>query len=80
MDTEPLFWLHHGYIDKLYSDWQAVNPSKRLFETGGPTIPFQVNGTQVTLDFPLNMQWMAPTITVGDVMNIQGGLLCYEYR
>lgn len=29
--AEPLFWLHHGFIDKLWTDWEilhtGVNPS-----------------------------------------------------
>jgi tyrosinase len=24
--ADPLFWLHHGFIDKLWADWQAANP------------------------------------------------------
>lgn len=24
--ADPLFWLHHGMIDKLWADWQAANP------------------------------------------------------
>ena len=23
---DPLFWLHHGLIDKLFADWQAAHP------------------------------------------------------
>ena len=23
---DPLFWLHHGFIDKLFADWQAAHP------------------------------------------------------
>ena len=80
MGTEPLFFLHHGKIDKLYADWQAMNPSKRLFEVGGVSIPFVPTSPPVTLDFPLNMQWEAPTVKIREVMNIRGGLLCYEYR
>jgi tyrosinase len=23
--ADPIFWLHHGFIDKLWADWQAAN-------------------------------------------------------
>jgi tyrosinase len=25
--ADPLFWLHHAFIDKLYADWEATHPS-----------------------------------------------------
>lgn len=25
--ADPLFWLHHGFIDKLWADWQVSHPS-----------------------------------------------------
>ncbi|KAI8055759.1 hypothetical protein BDF22DRAFT_741045 [Syncephalis plumigaleata] len=25
--NDPLFWLHHGFIDKLWADWQALRMS-----------------------------------------------------
>ena len=24
--ADPLFWLHHGFIDKLWADWQILHP------------------------------------------------------
>lgn len=24
--ADPLFWLHHGFIDKLWNDWQQTHP------------------------------------------------------
>ncbi|KAI1847898.1 hypothetical protein JX265_001904 [Neoarthrinium moseri] len=33
---DPVFFLHHGFVDKMWWDWQAQNPSKRLTEIGGP--------------------------------------------
>jgi tyrosinase len=26
--TDPLFWLHHAFIDKLWADWQLSTPGK----------------------------------------------------
>jgi tyrosinase len=40
--ADPLFWLHHGFIDKLWADWQVlhpgVNPSNMTTTLQPPTI------------------------------------------
>ena len=28
--------LHHGFVDKMWYDWQMASPEKRLTEMGGP--------------------------------------------
>lgn len=35
---DPLFYLHHAFIDKLWWDWQTVNPGARLYAIGGPNV------------------------------------------
>ncbi|KAI2471576.1 Di-copper centre-containing protein [Annulohypoxylon bovei var. microspora] len=32
---DPIFYLHHGYLDKLWWDWQSLNLTTRLTEIGG---------------------------------------------
>ncbi|KAI1385121.1 Di-copper centre-containing protein [Hypoxylon trugodes] len=32
---DPIFYLHHGFLDKLWWDWQSLNLSMRLNEIGG---------------------------------------------
>ena len=27
--NDPLFWLHHGYVDKLWFDWQNFSPDRQ---------------------------------------------------
>jgi tyrosinase len=59
---DPLFMLHHGFVDKMWADWQAKNAS-RLAEIGGlnrqdPAIGFT--------EFPGSMEeesamWGKPT-------------------
>jgi hypothetical protein len=26
---DPIFWLHHAVIDKIWADWQKLNPTKK---------------------------------------------------
>ena len=27
--SDPIFWLHHAFIDKIWADWQKLNPTKK---------------------------------------------------
>jgi tyrosinase len=36
---DPLFYLHHTWLDKIWWDWQKQNLSVRLTEMGGPNRP-----------------------------------------
>jgi hypothetical protein len=35
---DPLFYLHHTWLDKIWADWQALNKTARLKEIGGTNI------------------------------------------
>jgi tyrosinase len=35
---DPLFYLHHAFIDKLWWDWQTADIGNRLYAIGGPTV------------------------------------------
>jgi len=115
---DPLFWLHHTWLDKVFWDWQARDLPARLTDMGyiniqGPvedvglpqpfpweptwSPPFESlfplpsspreweipvgdgGGNVTTLSHVLNMFGVIPNATIRDVMDIRGGLLCYEY-
>jgi tyrosinase len=145
---DPLFYLHHTWLDKLWQDWQSRNVSARLSAIGGTnqgvdpskfpfpplngngTFPFPPgNGTGVNSTFPgfpppggngscptfptfpggpgfpgfpgaddqpfqekagdpknvttlghvITVYGIAKNVTIGDVMDVKGDLLCYEY-
>ncbi|KAI5790542.1 hypothetical protein FPQ18DRAFT_241486, partial [Pyronema domesticum] len=81
--SEPLFWLHHAYLDKVYSSWQAMKPAKRLSDIGGPSLPLSPESPQVTLNTTLDVLWEGEKIPLSKVMDISGnehdGFLCYRY-
>jgi tyrosinase len=80
--NDPLFYLHHANLDRIWSIWQRQS-SINLYDIGGPIFP---NGTGlITLDYRMEMgQFMAPSLpirTVMDTLNWNGhGLLCYQYE
>ncbi|KAG2011696.1 tyrosinase central domain-containing protein [Coprinopsis cinerea AmutBmut pab1-1] len=77
--TDPLFFLHHANVDRIWWEWQRANPVKRLYEISGRAItnpPF----TNITLDFPLQFDTLVPRpVPVRDVMDIHSEPLCYTY-
>ena len=131
---DPIFYLHHSWLDKVWWDWQALDLPARLSDMGGrniqdefegfPEIPGSDTGApnpgddadfpdfpggfpgggsfppfeamtppddwpeqipagdpaeETTLDHILNMYGVIPNATIGDIMDIGGGFLCYEY-
>lgn len=110
---DPIFYLHHTWLDKVWWDWQALNLTARLTDISGPnrqgssgfpedpnnnstqngtcsgfpctTIPVVTDtqpgdpGNVTTLTHVLGTLGLLPNITISDVMDIQGGYLCYEY-
>ncbi|KAM0085922.1 hypothetical protein ACKRZS_001723 [Fusarium odoratissimum] len=77
--NEPLFFLHHAQIDRLWWLWQKEN-STRLAEYNG--LYKNINQTEqheVSLDDVLMMGGIDEDLTVGDVMDTTKGPLCYTY-
>jgi len=66
--NDPIFWMHHGYVDKVWADWQRQHPD--LAQTYGGTnrdgSPARMTDILVTSDF-----------TVASMMSTRD--LCYEY-
>ncbi|KAI8865590.1 Di-copper centre-containing protein, partial [Ramicandelaber brevisporus] len=65
------FFLHHCMIDKIYTEWQSVNPGVRNFMYDG-TDP---TGRKVMIDDPLP----AFNEHVKDVLDVRSPVNCYEY-
>ena|SRR5436190_12168929 len=37
---DPVFYLHHAQIDRLWTIWQGQDAKERLFQVGGTKTPF----------------------------------------
>jgi len=76
---EPLFYLHHANLDRIYWRWQQQDLDTRLREVGGPIVAEDYLGKNVTLDFEVNIGKLAPSRKLEDLMHIQEGPFCYTY-
>ena len=79
--NEPLFFLHHAQIDRLWALWQDQNPSERLSDYKG-NLP---GANTLTGPFNAKIDDMLPSfgnlidqVPVRNVMNTRAGDLCYE--
>ncbi|TFK21692.1 Di-copper centre-containing protein [Coprinopsis marcescibilis] len=75
--ADPLFYLHHANLDRVWWKWQNANPSQRTYELSGPTT--QQGKIQITLDFMMDFPALGPNITVRDVMDASQSPSCFKY-
>jgi len=88
--NEPLFWMHHAMIDKLWYDWQHRNPANAMSYFGGSVEVLQnlsaynqyPNGgpPYLGLNSTMPADGLFPEVDIGDVMNTTSGILCYVYE
>ncbi|KAK6222866.1 hypothetical protein LQW54_000676 [Pestalotiopsis sp. IQ-011] len=84
---DPLFYLHHANMDRLWYTWQLLDWQKRKSEIAGPdtqfAYPFDFFGeipyTNITLDYEMDFSPLGPNRKVSEVMDPQAGPLCYLY-
>lgn len=88
---DPLFYMHHANMDRLWNKWQHKDWPARMKDISGPdtqfACPFDFFGDvaykNITLDYVMNFDNLVPNrqyFAVKDVMDIQGGTLCYKYQ
>ncbi|KIM81626.1 hypothetical protein PILCRDRAFT_8665 [Piloderma croceum F 1598] len=84
--NDPLFFLLHSQLDRVWAAWQAHNRRNRNAIAGG--VDQDLNdfdahplgtGTPVTGDTVLYMAGIGQDATVNNVFSTTGGYLCYEY-
>ena len=66
--VEPLFFLHHAQLDRLWWTWQQQGRDR--------TLEYGVNGT---LDDIINMHGLNSNRQVREVMSSDSNLMCYRY-
>ncbi|ROW04939.1 hypothetical protein VPNG_06991 [Cytospora leucostoma] len=96
---DPLFFLHHTNLDRLWWSWQKANLSSRLTDISGRNTPTESDlesnewvspsasvldydgdsGNVTTMDHVLWMAGLLPNVTVADVMDLRGDVICAEY-
>ncbi|KAH6657073.1 hypothetical protein BKA67DRAFT_488778, partial [Truncatella angustata] len=76
--ADPVFFMHHGFVDHSWTSWQNADVASRLYQINGCSDTASPC-TQLTTDYVLTSQGLRPDATVNDVMDTKGGYLCYVY-
>ncbi|CVK92024.1 related to monophenol monooxygenase (tyrosinase) [Fusarium proliferatum] len=78
--NEPVFFLHHAMVDRVYWLWQALHPKQARDIAGTITIGNRPPSRDALKADPLNMGINAAEITIDDALDTLGGSpLCYIY-
>lgn len=79
--NDPLFFLHHAQIDRLWAMWQDEDPAKRLTDFAGnrPGANDKKGPFDATInDILPSFGNLIDQVAVRDVMDTRAGDLCYE--
>jgi len=86
--NDPLFWLHHTELDRLWAIWQGDNAT-RLQDVAAPTtLSFGsllgAKGKKTTLQTIIWQGQFPPDLAIGRIVDTQNkngtGILCYRYE
>ncbi|KAH8994114.1 Di-copper centre-containing protein [Lactarius hatsudake] len=88
--NDPLFWLHHAMIDKLWYDWQHRSQTNAESFFGGSVEALQSVESYnkyptgappfLNLSSVMPADGLFPEVAIGDVMDTTSGILCYVYE
>ncbi|PVH90604.1 Di-copper centre-containing protein [Periconia macrospinosa] len=76
--NEPLFFMHHTQIDRLWYLWQQSNPELREKDIKDQKFNPD-DGTIATLEDIMPFMGLAADIKISEIMTTQNDLLCYIY-
>ncbi|KAL8831722.1 MAG: hypothetical protein Q9191_000693 [Dirinaria sp. TL-2023a] len=75
--SDPVFFLHHTQLDRLWWTWQRSDPQARMMQYRGLAAK---NSTEnAALDDIVPMGGLAPDIKVSDIIRTDTERLCYIY-
>ena len=65
---DPIFFMHHGFIDRNWYHWQNADPGNRMYTLGSMAVSGSLSSLGIRGD-----------VSMWDMMDTRGGFLCYEY-
>ncbi|KAK6821304.1 hypothetical protein PG987_015704 [Apiospora arundinis] len=78
--NEPLFWLHHGMVDRVWWIWQNQKPVERAFQVDGTrTMNNKPPSDNVTIEDTFDMGYNGGEVVIKDLVSTVAGPYCYIY-
>ncbi|KAF2797320.1 Di-copper centre-containing protein [Melanomma pulvis-pyrius CBS 109.77] len=72
---DPVFWLHHLFVDRNYRIWQNADSGRVGYIDGTDRV-----GNKLTLDTIVSVNGLRPDVKIRDIINTLGDKLCYKYN
>jgi len=74
---DPLFFLHHAQLDRIWFTWQSRDPTTRVLQLSGKD---SNNATELMmLEKLLDVGGLDKQISVAQTLNTRAGVFCYAY-
>ncbi|KAK7984514.1 hypothetical protein PG989_011916 [Apiospora arundinis] len=78
--NEPLFWLHHGMVDRVWWIWQNQKPVERAFQVDGTrTMNNKPPSDNATIEDTFDMGYNGGEVVIKDLVSTVAGPYCYIY-
>ena len=79
--SDPSFWLHHGMIDLVWTEWQAQDPTNRKYALSGGSTSFNIPpSANVTVNDFESFGILDKDRQIGTLMSVTDGPYCYRYE
>ncbi|GFN11514.1 tyrosinase family protein [Aspergillus tubingensis] len=79
--TDPVFFLHHAQVDRMWTLWQARDPAARQYALNGTqTLENVPPSPELTLDDQITFGPLGKNYTTRELMDVAGGPFCYRYE
>ncbi|OHW95205.1 tyrosinase central domain containing protein [Colletotrichum incanum] len=72
--NDPIFYLHHAQLDRVWWLWQMRDKKNRVHDYGGAG-----DRGNVSLTDTLPLAGLEKDVTVADIMDTERGEMCYRY-
>jgi tyrosinase len=79
--SDPIFWMHHSFIDHSYRIWQNMDSSRITTIDGDDHF-----GNPLTLSTMVMLGGLGPDVPISSIINTMGGVVingrpfCYKYN
>ncbi|PVH93604.1 Di-copper centre-containing protein, partial [Periconia macrospinosa] len=74
--SDPVFFLHHAQLDRVWWRWQAVKVKRKMAYAG---LAARGSESRAETSDLLDMGGLAPMLPVSEILDTTSGLLCYTY-
>ncbi|KAL2839419.1 tyrosinase central domain protein [Aspergillus pseudoustus] len=79
--TDPVFFLHHAQVDRMWTIWQSYDPDNRRYALNGTqTLQNVPPSPELTLDDQLTFGPLSANRTTRELMDVTAGPFCYRYE